>query len=322
MMPNILVAVAILAQMSVNTPTPPLLRGEDLMRALQSGGYTILVRHARTDRNASNKETPGETPPLRADQRNLTADGEKDVRLMRAVVQKYRFPISEVLTSPVYRCRETADAFGSPEVTLTLRKIPMTAETEALVAAAPKRGTNRVLVTHHFVIEKYVPGITPGAIDESEAAVVRPGGDGKVVLVGKIALADWQALAGEAKAAAAPAVVAPATAVQIPSTRAGSLASRYFEAYNSGDVARMRTFIETSMIASAERPTEVRLESYAKMLRDFGTLTVTDIQSATDDAIVLGARSKSGSNLIITVTAAMDVDRLKSLTVGMPGGHP
>jgi phosphohistidine phosphatase SixA len=142
------------------------LRGEELVHALQSGGYTILVRHARTDRNAPSKETPGTAPPLRADQRNLTADGERDVALMRDVVEKYHLPIGEVISSPSYRCRETADAFGPSTVTMTLRAFPTTAETQALVAAAPKPGTNRVLVTHHFVIENHVPGIAPGDIDE------------------------------------------------------------------------------------------------------------------------------------------------------------
>src|SRR6188474_1893896 len=101
-----------------------ILRGEELMTALKGGGYTILLRHARTDQSIPTKETPGTMPPLRADQRNLTAAGERDVRLMQAVVQKYALPIGEVITSPSYRCRETADAFGNWTTTKALRVFP------------------------------------------------------------------------------------------------------------------------------------------------------------------------------------------------------
>jgi hypothetical protein len=53
-----------------------------------------------------------------------------------------------------------------------------------------------LLVTHHFVIEQLAPGIKPGDVGESEAAVVRPTGDGHVALVGRITLGDWERLAG------------------------------------------------------------------------------------------------------------------------------
>jgi phosphohistidine phosphatase SixA len=308
------------------------LRGEDLMRELQSGGYTILVRHARTDRNAPNQETPGSVPPLRSDQRNLTADGERDVRVMRDVVRKYKIPIGEVVSSPSYRCRETADAFGPSTVTMTLRAFPTTAETQALVAAPAKSGTNRVLVTHHFVIENHVPGITPGDIGESEAAVVRPTGDGKVALVGKIKLADWETLAGvaptrqaENRVVTSPVVhgaAAPA-AVVIPPTPPGRLAAGYIEAFNSGDGSRMRAFIESSLLPSPGRPTEVRVQSYLRLFEEHGPLAVTGIRSATNEGITLDARSKRGP-LSVTVTAPeAEGGRAKSVTLGIHGvgGH-
>ena len=330
---RVLTAILILAQLAHGQNTTEL-RGEELMHALQSGGYTILVRHARTDRNAPSKEVPGQpTPPLRADQRNLTADGERDVQLMRDVVEKYKLPIGEVISSPVYRCRETADAFGPPSITMTLRTFPTTAETQALVAAAPKPGTNRVLVTHHFVIEGTVPGITPGDVGESEAAVVKPSGDGKVALVGKIKLADWQALSGGGQAIVP---VQPETKVvtihgqagvpvlhkDIPATPAGKLATRYIEAFNSGDQSKMRAFIESSMLSSPDRPIETRLQTYAQLFEQYGALALTGVMSATDDAVALQMKSKRG-DIIVTVTASADQPgRTKSVTFGVPGGHP
>lgn len=321
-------ALGAAAQIAAATPPQPLLRGEELMVALRSGGYTILVRHARTDRSIPTGETPGYTPQLRADQRNLTAAGERDVRLMAAVVRKYAWPISEVLSSPVYRCRETADAFGSPSLTAVLRTFPTTPETAALLAAAPRPGTNRVLVTHHFVIELHVPGIRPGDIGESEAAVVRPAGNGRVELVGKILLADWEALAGApatVTATPAPTVRAatPSSTPGIPGTRAGRLLARYIEAYNSGDTARMRAFTESSLVANPERPTEVRLQNYLRLFADLGPLTITGTESSVADTVALQARSARGDLIVRLIAAPGPADRAQSVTFRMPGGgHP
>jgi hypothetical protein len=193
---------------------------------------------------------------------------------------------------------------------MVLRKFPTDQETQALVAAAPKRGTNRVLVTHHFVIENHVPGVTPGFIAESEAAVVRPTKDGKVELVGKIALGDWAKLAG---------VAGPASPDKAKGDPA-RLAADYIAAFNSGDAAKMRAFIESSMIASPDRPIEARLQTYAKLFEDYGALTVTGTQSKTDDAIALQVRSKRG-DIIVTVTASsQQPDRAQSVTFGVLGG--
>jgi phosphohistidine phosphatase SixA len=325
----ILTAVSVAAQLAVAAPAPAELRREELMAALRSGGYTLLVRHGRTDRSIPNGEKPSYTPPLRADQRNLTADGERDVRLMSEVVRKYAFPIGEVISSPVYRCRETADAFGTPSVTMTLRIFPTTAETAALVAAVPRPGSNRVLVTHHFVIENHVPGIRPGDIGESEAAVVRPTGDGGVTLVGRITLADWEALAGTAAAApAAPTAAipdyAPTTpiAVVIPETRAGRLASQYIVAFNSGDAARMRAFIEASLVAAPDRPTETRVQAYIRLFEENGPLVVTSVASSSADKMTLQVRSKQGNVTVSVIAAPEPSDRAQSVSFGiMTGGH-
>src|SRR5688500_5866546 len=149
---------------------------------------------------------------------------------------KYGFPIGEVAASALFRTRVTAEyAAGTlTRTTMALRVFPSTDEQAAVVAAPPAPGTNRLLVTHHFVIETHVPGIRPGDVGEREAAVVRATGDGRVALVGRITLLDWERLAGvppqasprgETVPIAGPtaAAGAPATHVAIPDTRAGQL---------------------------------------------------------------------------------------------------
>lgn len=305
------------------------LRRQELMSALQKGGYTILLRHARTDRSV--QENPGYIPAKRTDQRNLNDDGVRDARLMGVVFKKFTIPVGEILSSPMFRTRETAEyAVGAPTDAMPLRSFPPTPEQAALVAMAPKSGTNRVLVTHHFVIEKHVPGIRPGDVGESEAAVVRPTGDGKVELVGRITLADWQALAGEALKTGAAAHAVPAghgtasaaAPVVVPDTPAGRLAQEYLRAFNSGDLGRMRTFIETYLVVDANRTTDVRVQSFTKTFADFGPLTLTAVHGAEGNEVTLGVGSLRGP-LRMTVRASPDQPgRAVSITLASTqGGH-
>ena len=169
-------------------------RREDLMAKLRTGGYSVLMRHARTDYSV--QEPQGTIPAERSAQRNLSDDGIRDAALMGVVFRKYGISFAEIISSPMFRAVETAEmAAGKPKTTMALRVIPSTPEQEALIKTAPKPGTNRLLVTHHFVIEKHVPGVKPGGVGESEAAVVSHAADGTIQLVGIIKLDDWKALA-------------------------------------------------------------------------------------------------------------------------------
>ena len=332
---QLLAALALAAHTIAVPARPAELRGEDLMTALRSGGYTILLRHARTDYSV--QESPGTIPPERSMQRNLSDAGVRDAKLMGLVLKKYHVPIGEIIASPMFRTRETAEmAAGTPSIDMALRSFPSTPEQAALVAIAPKPGTNRLLVTHHFVIEAHAPGIRPGEINESEGVVLRPAADGKLTLVGRITLNDWEQLAGVATQTPASkptsststettyvirgthSVDAPLAA--IPDTRAGRLADRYLAAYNSGDAAKMRAFIESSLVPDAKRPTEARLETFKKTFADHGPLAFLSVRQASEDEILVDVRDKSG-NLVLVVKAAGD--RAASIGLGTySGGHP
>ena len=318
------------------------LRRTDLMAALRGGGYTIILRHARTDRAFAEVRDP--VPTKREEQRNLTEEGVRDAILMGVVLKKYSIPIGEIVSSPMYRSIETAQyAAGKPTtVTMALRVFPSTPEQAALVAAAPKPGTNRLLVTHHFVIETHVPGIAPGDIGESEAAVVRTLPDGRVELVGRITIADWQALAGRTASSQAVktasglasngASVAVVSGVEYqntngiadptyPDTPVGRLASGYVTAFNSAMKDRMRDFIESHMVSNPQRTIEDRLESYERLLASMGTLTPVRRLSANDNEVVMEMKAKIGS-VRLTVASSAEQGRIQSVTFAMPaGGH-
>jgi phosphohistidine phosphatase SixA len=326
--------------------SPAELRRQDLMSALQSGGYTVLLRHARTDRTFQEDRTT--VPKERSAQRNLSDDGIRDAALMGVVFRKYGITFSEIISSPMFRTVETAEmAAGKPTMlTMALRVFPTSPEQTALIMKAPKRGTNRLLVTHHFVIEANVPGIKPGDVDESEAAVVRHLPDGKIELVGRISLDDWRILANPSPVASSPPAssasvghngyAAPATpssgysaagngtpsaaVIKLPDTHAGHLASEYIAAFNSGSPDKMRGFIESAMLADPARPMDKRLETYAKLFEDFGPLSVARVDSSEATYIALSATSKKGDLRLMVKSSDAEPMRIQSITFATGGG--
>jgi phosphohistidine phosphatase SixA len=326
---------------AIATPDSTELRREALMTALRSGGYTVILRHARTDR--SFQEERSYVPKERSAQRNLTDEGIRDAALMRVVFRKYGVTFSEIISSPMYRTVETAElAVGTPTtITMVLRSIPSTPEQAALIKTPPKHGTNRLLVTHHFVIETHVPGIEPGEIGESEAAVVRHTKDGNVELVGRITLDDWSVLANpsgaEARAPtttaggdgapyiphAQPANGAATASVEIPDTHAGHLAREYIAAFNSGNPEKMRAYIESYMVQNPSRSTEERLGTYATFFEQHGPLSVQTVERSASTEIILGMRSKRGSFRLTVTSSEAQPMRASSVTFAFPqGAHP
>ena len=318
------------------------LRREKLMDALKSGGYTVMLRHARTDRSFNEQRDP--VPTARKDQRNLNDDGIRDAALMGVVFRKHGIQFAEIISSPMYRTVETAEySVGKPTTTtMVLRSFPSTPEQAALVMKAPKKGTNRLIVTHHFVIETHVPGIKPGDIAESEAAVIRHTANGKVELVGRITLDDWKVLANPeaVRTAAEPkadnggghgALAAlgrlihgspdsTAKPVSIPDTHAGHIAQEYIRAFNTGSAEKMKAYIESWMVANPSRAIEERLRTYSQLFDEHGALTIVNVQSSQALEVVLGMRSKRGDFRLTVKSSEEQPMRAQSVTFALVQG--
>ena len=328
--------IALIAQTAAaSPPVAAEVRGEALMDSLRAGGYTILLRHTRTDR--SFREEMGAIPAERSAQRNLTDEGVQDAKIIGAVLKQYDIPIGEIIASPMFRTRETAElAAGPPTIAMALRSWPSTDEQAALVAAAPPAGTNRLLVTHHFVLETHVPGIRPGDIGESEAAVIARTPEGRVRLLGRIALSDWERLAGIARRASPAAAgsshhgggVSYGTSgplATLPDTPAGRLAARYLDAFNSGDPTRVRSFIDSALVADPERPTDARVRTFEETFGRLGAITPVAIHRSAPDELALVAHANGGEYLITIRVSAEHAGRAASIVIaaGASGGrHP
>lgn len=82
----------------------------------------------------------------------------------------------------------------------------------------------------------------------------------------------------------------------LPDTPQGRLVTAYVKAFNSGDEKAMSEFITNNVAASAlqQRPLDKRLEVYREMRGNIGTLDIRRVISATDNEVVVLARTKEG----------------------------
>lgn len=172
------------------------LAGAALVKALQGGGYVIVMRHASSPSQIPEKPNPDNVPP----ERQLDDRGRATTRAMGEALRRLKIPIAEVLTSPTYRARETARLIGLPNPRpaaelgeLTGPMLPASkAQTDWLqkkVRELP-RGTNTVLVTHVPNVSAAFPDVRP-AVDQGEALVLGSDGKGGARVVGRIKIEEW-----------------------------------------------------------------------------------------------------------------------------------
>ena len=327
------------------SPPDSLLSADSLLVELRKGGYTVLWRHTATDHSVREPQAYENTP--RFQQRNLTDRGIADAKLVGVLFKSRNIPIGDVLSSPMFRTRETAEyAFGRVEATPILRQLEPTPEQRRLIATAPATGTNRVLVTHHFIIERNVPGIRPGQITEGEAVVVRATGPESVQAVGVFKMADWQRLGGAAASAAAAASTSghggagftlghgggaanrtappgPPRPFVIPAaleTAQTAAIAEYFKMFNSGDVARMRQFYESRVVPNPDRTLEQRMEVYTRLEMELGTLAIDAVDTSNPASVAVKAQASTGP--VVTLMFSVEPQtpyRLTSITFRVGG---
>lgn len=289
-------------------PADSLVSADSAMALLRNGGFTIMWRHAQTDRSIS--DIPGENTE-RFQQRNLTDVGVATAKTVGLIFKARGIPVGEVMASPMYRTLETAQyAFGRATPTALLRTMDPSAAERALILARPSPGTNRVLVTHHFIIERNAPGIRPGQVDEGEAAIVKS--DGQALrTIAVIKIADWKRLAPEPAELKPSLQVYPApqfalsgvsqeTAAMLHSGR-GHVALSYVQAFNAGRDA-MRAFFENYAVADTARSFDQRLATYEQLRNELGALaTITGVEPVGSDSMAIDARMTTGKLVTITL---------------------
>ena len=174
------------------------LSGEALIRALQHGGYEIVMRHASSPREAPSPQNADANNVNR--ERQLDEAGCASAIAMGKALRKLKIPIGEVCTSPTYRARETAQLaqLPNPRTIIELgdggRSMQSITENQAewlrkRTAQLPS-GVNIIIVTQFPNISRAFPQWASGLAD-GEALVLGSDGKGGVALIGRIKIQEW-----------------------------------------------------------------------------------------------------------------------------------
>ena len=166
---------------------------------LRRGGVVLVIRHAATDFSKPD-QNPVDLSDCRT-QRNLSAEGRRDARLIGEGARRLQVRLGAVLSSAFCRTRETARlAFGRATVSPALLNT-VTADHDAawrrqiraarrLLGTKPAAGRVTVLVTHGSV----VTDATGHVLQEDETLVFRPLGGERFRLIGRILPRRWATL--------------------------------------------------------------------------------------------------------------------------------
>jgi phosphohistidine phosphatase SixA len=163
----------------------------ELASLLRDGGLTIYFRHGVTDPLQQDKQ--GRDYADCSKQRNLSNAGRRQAQATGEAIRAAGLPIGDVISSPYCRAFDTATLiFGRADRSADV--LPRMADGKPdyeplvkLVSTPPAAGKLRVVVGHN------APRIA--RLEEGEAAVVKPMGDGFEV-VALIGARRWRELFG------------------------------------------------------------------------------------------------------------------------------
>lgn len=177
------------------------LQGESLVKALQKGGYVILMRHASSPREVPDKQAAD--PDNVKLERQLDERGRNTAIAMGKSFRQLRIPVGKVLCSPTYRALETVRLaqLGTPQTFAELgdNGKSMQAGTAGQAAWLQKqveqfpKGANTVIVTHFPNISEAFPQLASG-LEDGEALIFGPNGKGGAVLVARVKIEEWPAM--------------------------------------------------------------------------------------------------------------------------------
>lgn len=178
----------------------------ELVSALKRGGYVVVFRHGATD------ESQKDIYPFNFDdmktQRQLSEKGRDMARQIGAAIKKLGIPIDEVYTSRLNRAIETGKLLSDKEVrpvdaltdsgagNASAMANPTGGNAKAglalrqLTNAAPKAGTNTLIVTHKTNIADAF-GKEASDVQEGEAFIYRSNGSAPSALVARVKATFW-----------------------------------------------------------------------------------------------------------------------------------
>lgn len=177
---------------SIEVPSPT---DSVLVDLLRRGNYVLLFRHAATDWGQRDADLVNYAD--RAAQRNLSDIGRAQSDSIGKAVKALGLKIGMVHSSPMFRCRDTAEiAFGHADTTVHLFvKSKASRDVRVKWLSTPLAdGALLVLVTHQ---DPFIPlfKFQRDQLKEGDALLIQPNGSDTWKLLAQIAPADWARLA-------------------------------------------------------------------------------------------------------------------------------
>ena len=177
------------------------LAGPALVKALQQGGYVIVMRHTSSPREAPAKAAAN--PDNVNAERQLDQEGRDTAVAMGQALRALKIPIGDVLSSPTYRALETVK-YAQLGAARTFAELgdngqSMSGGTAAQAAWLRMRvtqfpsGANTILVTHFPNLTGAFPQWAAGVAD-GESLVLGPDGKGGATLVARVKIDEWTKL--------------------------------------------------------------------------------------------------------------------------------
>ena len=183
----------VIANADTSVPAPEAaLQGAKLLAALKRGGYVLYFRHTATDFSKNDSVMTGYDDC--ANQRLLSAQGQRDATQIGQRIRALRLPVGEALASPMCRTLDHARRMLK-DVTARndIREVQGGdyAGLKRLLAAPVPAGSNRWIVGHGT---PFRTAAGPPQLAEGEAVVIEPGTT-RWTVVARLSVGDWKTLA-------------------------------------------------------------------------------------------------------------------------------
>jgi broad specificity phosphatase PhoE len=200
-------SLALIASLVVLTPPVYAAATQEVAAALKQGGYVIVFRHGATTLDKGNADPMGAgRGKSTSTERQLSPRGRQAARDIGGAFKTLHIPIGVVYTSQLERAVETGRLISDKSVTtsadfteagehvMAIEKDRRAQAMLKIVATQPAKGTNTLLVSHKpNIVDAF--GNSWSDVQEGEASIFRPYGNGKYLFVGRVQASEWSELA-------------------------------------------------------------------------------------------------------------------------------